>query len=141
MRFHRSGRPRAPGPVVYAIVTVSPIIRDSGGPGKATYASWKALDAVCKKSRGDGSTTAKCPSALFFRTPKVRDPGTLEVEALGPNRLLVTFPPVGGSYDRWRLTWREGAWRLTAIDSIAQQRDEPELAQSARGWPACQRPR
>lgn len=90
------------------------------GPKKVKYANWKSLEAVCKatKTRDESS---KCPSGLFFKDDRADT--TLQFQTSTTGDLSIEFPQEGGWYDIWRLKWRDGSWRLSAIDGIKQRRD------------------
>lgn len=98
----------------------------SGGPKKAKYGSWKALEAVCKKSRGDGGTESKCPSATFFEEPRTSDAGKLTIQTIKTGELAIDFPPVGRMINTWRVKWRDGAWRLAAVENVEQTMGSPD---------------
>lgn len=98
----------------------------SGGPKKAKYGSWKALEAVCKKSRGDGGTESKCPSATFFEEPQTSDAGKLTIQTIKTSELAIDFPPVGRMINTWRVKWRDGAWRLAAVENVEQTMGSPD---------------
>lgn len=99
----------------------------AGGPKKTKLASWQAVEAQCKatgKKRIDDPTSSKCPSGTFFTPPSRMNPvpGKLTLTPRAGN-LVVEFPVEGGIYNRWSLVWKDGGWRLTAIDYIEQKQD------------------
>jgi hypothetical protein len=92
----------------------------AGAPGPIKHASWKALDAACRawdklveRDAIDESRPVSC------QRPADVDPADdrpARVINAGPGKIEVVFPGHREVNELWRLHWRDGAWRLTAID-------------------------
>jgi len=82
------------------------------------YANWKAVEAACKAqdklaAKGKEITKTTCPGPASFDSADDRE---ARIGSPGANKLEIAFPSHREVLEVWRLKWRDGAWRLTAID-------------------------
>lgn len=86
-----------------------------GAPGAVTYANWKAVIAACKRAEKlrTPASSLTCPRPVNVDDT---DDRSARLQTDGPGQVEVVFPSHREVQEIWRLRWRQGAWRLAAID-------------------------